>query len=220
MNNRTDLSEPERRETAACITGPASLDCGLVGAPLDFGEARIETSTEDIDVETFVRDAFESFRRAAEKRNIGMAAHIGAGLPVLRTDRRLLDLTLEILFDQALVFTPSGGEFELGACADGAGVKIWLRNAVGTNVADEVGRLFDPSDAGLELGLCKRFVGTLGGRIDVESEVGKRSTFTVSLPCQPDEERISYEPGQIRAGDKSRLRGLRRAADQKRREQL
>jgi signal transduction histidine kinase len=98
------------------------------------------------------------------------------------------------LLTNAVKFTPDGGHVTVGATRDDGMVRIAVSDTgIGIDAEDRE-RIFEEfqqasrgSDrsregTGLGLSLSKRIVELHGGRLDVESEVGKGSTFTVTLP--------------------------------------
>ncbi len=86
---------------------------------------------------------------------------------------------------------PQGGNLEIGCKDEGEGVVGWVRDA-GTGIAPDVlPRIFDyafttkgEKGSGLGLSISKEIVEKHGGRISVESEVGKGTCFTLFLPKQ------------------------------------
>jgi signal transduction histidine kinase len=122
-----------------------------------------------------------------------------AGDLVLATDRRKLRTVVKNLVGNALKFT-SAGEVAVRAAVDGAQCRITVRDTgVGIRV-DQVPLIFemfrqaDSSDTrsyggvGLGLYIVRRLIEQLGGEVSVESEPGRGSTFTVSLPLEPPAE--------------------------------
>jgi signal transduction histidine kinase len=95
----------------------------------------------------------------------------------------------------ALKFTGEGGVVEVGAAlADGASVRVWVRdNGVGI-AAHEMGQVFEKyrqggnvrhskyKGTGLGLVICKMIIEAHGGRIWAESAEGRGTTFFFSLP--------------------------------------
>ena len=113
--------------------------------------------------------------------------------PVIGNEMRLLQV-LNNLLSNAIKYSPLGGEVVLGAGWDGGGVTIWVRDkgiGISPDVQEKIFEKFyrvDGSDrrstggTGLGLALVREIVTAHGGRIWVESTVGKGSTFFVSLP--------------------------------------
>jgi signal transduction histidine kinase len=108
-------------------------------------------------------------------------------------DRNRVFQLLSNLVDNALKFTPTKGTVEVGARVEpnDEGVLFWVTDS-GTGISPESqARLFDrfwqvgrrdKRGAGLGLSIVKGLVEAHGGRIWVESEVGKGSTFLFVLP--------------------------------------
>jgi two-component system NtrC family sensor kinase len=89
---------------------------------------------------------------------------------------------------------PNGGRLEVKARQEGREVVLRVADS-GTGMAPEVKRrIFEPfystkpsgKGTGLGLAICKEIARALKGRIDVESEPGKGSAFTVRFPSSPD----------------------------------
>jgi signal transduction histidine kinase len=94
----------------------------------------------------------------------------------------------------AIKFTNAGGTIELGLSDEGKDIRIAVADT-GLGIAeDQISKLFQPfsqlrgvnyrpgEGSGLGLSICKQIVQAHGGRIGLESEPGKGSTFSVFLP--------------------------------------
>jgi heavy metal sensor kinase len=117
-------------------------------------------------------------------------------LAVLGNEDQLIRLILNLL-DNALCYTPPGGRIALDGALDGANVTLRVSDS-GPGIAPEhLPRLFDrffrgdrsrgraQGGSGLGLAIAQSIARAHGGRIDVESTVGRGSTFTVILPVAP-----------------------------------
>jgi len=117
-------------------------------------------------------------------------------LAVLGNEDQLIRLILNLL-DNALCYTPPGGRIALDGALDGANVMICVSDS-GPGIAPEhLPRLFDrffrgdrsrgraQGGSGLGLAIAQSIAQVHGGRIDVESTVGRGSAFTVVLPVAP-----------------------------------
>jgi signal transduction histidine kinase len=117
-----------------------------------------------------------------------------AGAPTIDTDRRLITHVLVNLVANAAKFTPDGGRVVVRARAAGAQAIIEVEDT-GIGIPDdrrddifEAFRQLHAGDekgyggVGLGLALVKRLIDLLGGTVEVDSVVGKGSTFRVTLP--------------------------------------
>ena len=133
--------------------------------------------------------------QASEK---GVALDVAAEEPhaTLTSDRKLLELILQNLVDNAIKFTPGGGRVACRIEPQGRHVRIEVRDTGCGIPPEDQPRIFDrfyqadssrSGDArlrgtGLGLAIVKHAAERLDARIDVESEVGKGTTVTVLVP--------------------------------------
>ena len=123
-----------------------------------------------------------------------LTVEVPSGLQQVFIDEVHMHNVLNNLLSNALKYSPKGGEVILGARQDDDTVTMWVRDE-GIGIAPEIlDRVFDKfyrvdsgdrrasRGTGLGLALAREIVNAHGGRIWVESAVGKGSTFYVSLP--------------------------------------
>jgi signal transduction histidine kinase len=140
--------------------------------------------------EDLVREVVESLGREANRVHVDIPGE----LPVLTTDRQLLSRVLQNLVDNAIKYSAEDSPCELAASADGDHILFSVRDyGIGIE-RDEQPRIFerfyqvDSSStrtyrgSGLGLSLVREVLEKLGGTIEVESEPGEGSRFTVRLP--------------------------------------
>ena len=169
----------------------------LINDVLDL--AKVEAGRLELDSSEFsLREALESVgmmvRERARSLGIGLDAVIAPEIGIVRADERKIKQVVLNLLSNAVKFTPAGGRVELGARPEGDGIVVTVRDTgVGIAPADQA-RVFEEfaqarsaatreqEGTGLGLTLSKNFVELHGGRIWVESEVGKGSTFSFTLP--------------------------------------
>jgi two-component system phosphate regulon sensor histidine kinase PhoR len=133
----------------------------------------------------------------ADRKGLVLEADYAPDLPPVPGDVRLLQEAVQNLLDNAVRYTPPGGRIRVHAEAVRGEVLLSVSDTgVGIPRADQqrVFERFYRADAarsresggtGLGLAIAKHLVEAHGGRIRVESELGRGSTFTVSLPLGP-----------------------------------
>jgi signal transduction histidine kinase len=131
---------------------------------------------------------------AAEKRSQRLEVNAPAGLG-MRGDRTKLNQVLYNLIDNAMKYTQDGGTIRVSLERDGGNL-IWRvrDNGVGIPKEDQE-HIFDrfyrvdkarsreTGGTGLGLSIVRQMVTLHGGQISVESEPGRGSCFTVTLPA-------------------------------------
>ncbi|WP_167880879.1 CHASE4 domain-containing protein [Methanococcoides sp. AM1] len=132
----------------------------------------------------------------ATRKNISVIVTVDPEDVSINADREKLIQILNNLASNAVKFTPDNGNIILGAKKSGAYLDFFVKDT-GIGIAQEdLDRLFMPfvqidssttreaGGAGLGLALVKKFVELHGGSVQVESNEGGGSTFTVSLPFE------------------------------------
>jgi signal transduction histidine kinase len=170
----------------------------LVNEILDLSKleaGRVELERSEFSVSDAVLSTFNFVHERAAKHRIELAADVPADLGIIDADERKVRQILLDLLSNAVKFTPDGGWIGVTASRQDGEVRISVKDTgIGIGPADQptvfeefrqVGKADARSREGTGLGLtpAKRFVELHGGRIWVESEVGKGSTFTFALPA-------------------------------------
>jgi len=164
----------------------------LDASKLESGTMRLETAA--IDIRSVIDELREMMLPMAKEKEIELVETFPADLPRVEADRVKLRRILLNLLSNALKFTPKGGRVEVRAEQLDGRVSIAVSDT-GVGIAPEdVARLFDKYEqarsratrgekgTGLGLYITKQLVELHGSRIKVESEVGKGSTFSFTLP--------------------------------------
>ncbi|WP_332866002.1 HAMP domain-containing sensor histidine kinase [Pannus brasiliensis] len=147
-----------------------------------------------------LRQAVQTLQPLADERQIRISLDILESIPLV-TDERYLRRAFRGLLHNAIKFSPRDGQIwvtvTIVPSEEGPGAAIALFSIAdrGVGIArEDIGRLFKPfqqidsSDTreygglGLELAICHEIIRQHGGRIHVESVVGRGSTFYVALP--------------------------------------
>jgi NtrC-family two-component system sensor histidine kinase KinB len=168
----------------------------LVNSLLDINRLESGQRIADqhaIDPLLLVREALKDVDPAAISRQQKLENKITTVLPLIWVDVDMIHRVFINLLENAIKYTPAGRVIEIGAqTSGGASVKFWVRdNGPGISAADR-DRIFDkftrlrgkdsPSGLGIGLSFCKLAVLGHGGQIWVESELGKGTTFWLTLP--------------------------------------
>lgn len=171
------------------------IDSLLQLARADAG--KLEFQPAEVDLNDLVPMVVASARAMVGTNPVELSLVVDEKLPTITTDRGKLNQILVNLLSNAVKFTPDGGLVEVRArsVADGK-VAILVRDTGVGIAASDLPRIFDEfrqadgstersyGGAGLGLTLAKRLATLLGATIEVESEPGRGSTFTVTLPIQ------------------------------------
>jgi signal transduction histidine kinase len=136
---------------------------------------------------------------------------IPGGLPDVRVDRRLMELVMGNLVDNALKFSPDGSRCRVGASRSPGELVVWVEDDGVGIPSEHMTRVFDRfyqidasstrrhGGVGLGLHLVKTIVEGAGGTIGVESEPGSGSRFSLRLPVtDPEAKERQLVPEQAR----------------------
>jgi len=141
-----------------------------------------------------VLKAVEEIAKRASEGSLTVNTQIQQKLPQVMGDAGGLSRAISALLDNAVKFSPEGGEIGIRIQADDSAVRIEISDpGIGfpmeqledvcrpfTRVEETGGHLF--GGVGLGIPIAKQVVESHGGRIEIESKVNKGSTFTVVLP--------------------------------------
>jgi signal transduction histidine kinase len=156
-------------------------------------QGRIPFKPQNVNLAQICQHAVEVLRPNADPKNITINNIVEDGVTVF-ADIDMLKTVLRNLISNAVKFTNSGGVIKISAGQTQLNITISVSdNGIGIN-PDNLVKLFDVGQVlstkgtsdekgtGLGLLLCKEFVEKHGGKIWVESEVGKGSDFKFTLP--------------------------------------
>jgi signal transduction histidine kinase len=161
---------------------------------LRFSERRLAgrsptTVAEIIDEVLGILD--QSFAQAS----VEVVREFDPATPEIVADPGQLGLVFTSMLTNARSAMPDGGTLTIGTRQSGDGIEVVIRDTGFGIDKEHVDRVFEPffttkrtwTDVGLGLSVAHRIVADHGGRIEVESELGKGATFRVFLPAQPPE---------------------------------
>ena len=192
------LSEEKRQEYAKAITNTSRRLANLITNILKMNKLenqQIYPKAETYELGEQLCECLLAFESAWEEKDLEIETDVEEEV-LVDTDAELLSLVWNNLFSNAVKFTEPGGTISLSLKAEGEFAIVRVSDT-GCGISSEVGKhIFekfyqgDTSHAaqgnGLGLALVKRVIDIVGGDISVSSEVGKGSTFTVTLRREPD----------------------------------
>src|SRR5262245_44741825 len=169
----------------------------LINDILDLSKieaGHMEVSLAEFDLPAAVDNAVTLVRERALRHAVKLEVEVDGGLGRFYADERKFKQILLNLLSNAVKFTPEGGRVRLQAeqVNDSVLVSV-IDNGIGISTEDQ-SIIFEefrqvatrnqnkPEGTGLGLALTKKFVEMHGGRIWVQSEVGKGSTFAFTMP--------------------------------------
>jgi signal transduction histidine kinase len=162
-------------------------------AKLERGQAIVHL--EKVDVEELVGVSLEQVSVWAVRNRVLLASSLGPGVSTICADPEMTTRVLVNLLSNAIKFSPPESTVTVRASAYGDSIAIFSVADQGQGIAREwVGKAFDKFiqvealhagktvGSGLGLSFCRMAVEAQGGRIWLESEVGKGTTVFFSLP--------------------------------------
>jgi signal transduction histidine kinase len=164
---------------------------------IEAGRMELEPST--FELAAALSNAMTLVRERAQRHSIVLGQQVDAKLGEIVADERKFKQILLNLLSNAVKFTPDGGRIDVIARhEDGAAVISVHDTGIGIAPEDQaavfeefrqVGRDYTNKQEGTGLGLTltKKFVELHGGRIWLESEPGKGSTFTFTIPASREQ---------------------------------
>lgn len=173
---------------------------------------------QELDLTPLVRDLIEQFEFAAEDQKLKLQCELSAEGCIVNADRVQIGRLITNLVSNAIKYTPSGGCVKVGIRREGGFVQFIVSDTGVGIPAEDLPHIFDRfyrvrkmntkgvQGLGLGLSFVSWIVEVHGGKIDVVSEEGQGTTFTVSLPAA-DASPIAGEPsaGELDSAESSQI---------------
>ncbi|MBE9472796.1 MAG: HAMP domain-containing protein [Chloroflexi bacterium] len=162
----------------------------------EAGQLRLER--QPVALADVVDRAVEAARPRAAAEGVVLRADLPEDLPLADVDPRRIGQVLRNLLDNGLTHTGTGGEITVAGHLDGEWIKVSVQDTGAGIAAEDLPYVFErfyradksrsraTGGAGLGLAIAKQLVEAHGGRITVESEAGRRTEFTFTLPVGGD----------------------------------
>ncbi len=177
---------------------------GLINDLLDLAKieaGKLELHPAPVNMPDMLRNLMDLMRPLADKKSLQLVASIPEVCPTILSDTGRIQQILYNLLSNAVKFTPEGGLVEMKlTTTDDDHLRIQVRDTGIGIPEEELSGVFEKfrqldgsmtrehSGTGLGLAISRELVDRLGGSLQVESEVGEGSVFTVILPPSLPEE--------------------------------
>ena len=195
-----DMPEKTRRQFLAIIDEESDRLTKLIEALLEI--SRIESAPsclwpeaggQSVDIAAVIEQVLSDLRPLAAGKNIRLKTDIADGLALLQGQGSRIRAVVANLIENAIKFTPQKGRVSISARRQDDELLIRVGDTGMGIPADDLPKVFGRfyrvhqpgrqiQGTGLGLAIVEKIVTMHGGRIEVESEPGKGTTFTVFLP--------------------------------------
>jgi NtrC-family two-component system sensor histidine kinase KinB len=160
---------------------------------------KLQLKNEELDLRGVIETCVRALQVQFNEKGVTLLPELRDGLPRLLADEQLMTSVVTNLLSNALKYTDAGGRVVVRLCQEGQSLRVDIQDT-GHGVAREhLEDIFDkfvqvklasestPGSVGLGLAIAKEVVELYGGRIWAESEMGKGSVFSFSVPLPQEE---------------------------------
>jgi len=201
LAHATDMAEEKREKYLEIIKSEAGKLDHLINDFLEFsrlqaGKLNLNLSTTSLDQELL--ELFDAYHPRALQSGIELKLEKSEALPLIEADAARLRRVLTNLLDNAFKFTVGEGKVTILTQQTKHDISIKVIDEGRGIHAEDLHAVFEPfqrgrsaedtGGIGLGLSVVKKIVEAHGGRVLVQSELGKGSVFTVILPKTTNEE--------------------------------
>jgi PAS domain S-box-containing protein len=195
------VDDSKRSEFLEIITEQGNRLLQLITDLLDLSKlecGKMQLNLEQSDLNEIVLSGVETIRPTAEKKGLEVLTDLAPGLPTIYMDTKRIRQVCWNLLCNAAKFTDSGGKIRVSSEDSGEELVVKISDTGIGIRPEDMERIFDRfaqvdssatrahGGAGLGLDLVRRFVTLHSGRVWVESEYGRGSTFFFTLPKEKE----------------------------------
>ena len=194
LASSTDAEEKEKEEFVQIIEDNNELLLQLINDILDLSKIEagvMEFTYSDVDINELCSSIEEAAKMRNKNPEVDIRCHRQLPECYISTERNRLTQVITNMVNNAMKFT-SKGSIEFGYNLEDDNMLHFYVKDTGCGIAkDKLNTVFERfaklntfvQGTGLGLSICKTIVENLGGKIGVESEEGKGTTFRFTIPC-------------------------------------
>ena len=192
------MTKAQSGEYAAIILKESNRLSELINKFLDISKieaGKSQVKKSPVQLREIVDKVLDVNLHQAEKKNIAVSVKASPNLPFAFADRDMMEQVILNLFSNAVKYSPDNASVEIRLRALEQEILVEVEDTGYGISAEDLPRIFDKfyraSDheevrdaggTGLGLALVKEIVELHGGKINVKSDLGKGSVFSISLP--------------------------------------
>jgi signal transduction histidine kinase len=188
----------EQKKQMGMVRGSSAHLLNLINDVLDISKieaGQLTVVSEPCDMRAAIEKISGNMRPLAEKKSLSLKVVVAPEVGTITSDQRRVEQVIYNLVNNAIKFTEKGSVLVECHIKDGEAITRVIDTGIGIKSQD-TDQLFKPfhqidtgivrqyEGTGLGLSICKKILDLLGGRIWVESELGKGSTFSFALPFE------------------------------------
>jgi signal transduction histidine kinase len=192
---QNNMSAIELRKMVPDVMTDLNYTVGLMDNLLQWAKTQMQTDRvrpQDVNIGTSISDVLQLLRLQAKAKQIRIR-NLAKGDIYGYMDKDMMSLVLRNLISNAIKFTPRKGSVLIGVNDHPSFIEIYVKDS-GSGISSEAMSKLTRNDfyttkgtanesgTGLGLMLCREFIARNGGQLHIESEKGKGSIFSFSLP--------------------------------------
>lgn len=211
------VQDEELKESLKAIEKVAKDSARTVRRLQDFTRKKVHQDLFKVDINSVIKDTVEitkpKWKDEAQRRGspIEIVLNLEETPPVSGTPSELREVMTNMIFN-SIEAMPEGGKIEIRTCQKGEKALVQISDT-GIGIAEEVKKkIFEPffttkpfTNTGLGLSMSYGIIKRFGGEIEVQSEVGHGTTFSLILPIGKDLEEEASPPFSFKEGKKARI---------------
>jgi len=190
-----DLPAEEVKSMVPDVLNDLNYTIGLMENLLQWSKSQMQADSvraQEIDLSQLINDVIVLLRLQAEAKQVAIASMVSEATHVY-ADRDMINLVLRNLLSNAIKFTPEKGSIVIGINQHSYFVEVYVQDSGQGITREAIEKINEnnfyttkgtasESGTGLGLMLCKEFLAKHGGKMHIESEPGKGSIFSFTLP--------------------------------------